>query len=194
MKIQIPFKNHKYQGQVTIDISENDNPSKYGFDILTNSKQDLSNVNGFPVCEAIVSTFSGKGYHSYMGWIQFISYEINGKQYIEIDRAPMYQNVDSPFFSWGVTPTLLDAPAMLENDRSRKSKVKWAAEAFLVSSPNGLMDKSLLPIASFTWGYSISEDKKVRIYNPRNTKLENWSEYTELLNKEFPNWKPIEVK
>lgn len=192
MNCSIPFKLHTFQGDIEVSITSNQDPSFWGFDILTKEKQNNESVKGFPVCEAHVRDFSGSGYHSFMGWIQFIRYTIDNKEFVIVDRAPKYNDVDFPFFTWGVKPTFFDAPAMLNEDRSRKSNVDWLADAFLVSSPSGLMEKEILPLASFSWGYTVTSSGEIQVKELKNTRLQSWKTYKDLFSKNFPNWYLIE--
>ncbi len=78
---------------------------------------------------------------------------------------------------------------MLLDDRSKRLNVNWTADAFLVASPDGVMTKTIVPIASFSWGYNTDKDKKVTFIGPKNTRVSDWSKFSKMLNKLYPSWK-----
>ena len=63
-----------------------------------------------------------------MGWIQLISYKELGKNEPTtiIDAPPQLIDSGSPFFSSGPLPSMLDAPCMITDERSKKGGIDWA--------------------------------------------------------------------
>jgi hypothetical protein len=186
---QIHFKLHGENGEIAIMSIPNEDPLSWGFRILSEKTVPLSGVNGFPVCTAKIS-YEGRGYKAAMGWIQFITYSQSGEKspIVMLDRPPQLGDSNAPYSFWGIKPVLFDAPAMLGEDHMPKPNVDWRADSFLVSSPDGVMTKTVIPIASFSWGYSISADKKITIRAPEDTHLKDWSHFRKLLSKQFPGW------
>jgi hypothetical protein len=175
-------------GAVNISVSSNEDPASWGYDILR-SNHPIDSVKGFPVCIA-KTTYEGKGYRAQMGWIQFITYKRRGdKKYtVIVDRPPQLSDSKCPYANWGSTPTLFDAPSSLLDDHSKAPDMDWRADSFLVASPDGVMTKTVVPLASFSWGYQTDSRHKVDITPPKDTKLATWPNFLKILREQFPDW------
>lgn len=189
MDLQIPYLLHSQEGKVHISIDSNNDPIRWGFDVLYSGNRPLEGIKGFPVCTAKVH-YEGDGYAAVMGWIQFVTFQAEGEKdfTILLDRSPQLSESNSPYYSWGYLPTLFDAPAMLMPDHSKKPRIHWTADSFLVASPDGVLSKVVVPLASFSWGYKTLADKKVQIFGAKNTELKDWKRLSEVLRKQFPDW------
>lgn len=185
MTLTLDFVLHGHPGTVSVTHHLNRDPTGVGFDLL-GIDFDGVDLSGFPVVEA-TTHYEPEGYRAIMGWIQVVRYTSPGDGSLFIvDTAPQFKAIpgmDFPFLSWGIRPTLFDAPAIAE------VSVDWWADAFLVASPDALMTPVITPLAAFRWGYEISADGvvKSRPPRPRNT-AEAWAEVRPEIQSRHPAW------
>ena len=187
--IDLPFQFRSLPGKVAVSVTADRSPKEWGYDLIFHKRTPLDSVQGYPICIAKVS-YAGKGYAAAMGWIQFLTFKGSeeAKFTVMLDHAPFQKDIKSPFIYWGPNPTLFDAPSWLLPDYSRRPGLNWRADSFLVASPDGVMTKSIVPIASFTWGYQTTQDGKVSVVNASATHLKDWPRFSDLLRKQFPGW------
>jgi hypothetical protein len=92
--------------------------------------------------------------------------------------------MDFPFFSWGLRPSLFDAPAIAQ------TSVDWWADSFLVASPDALMTPVIEPLCAFRWGYTVDDAGAVTVRPPgvRDT-AGAWAEIRGRVQELHPGWK-----
>lgn len=185
MTITVDFTLHGRPGTVSVTHRLNTGLADAGFDVLGLEFTD-DEVRGFPVVEA-TTRYEGAGYRAIMGWIQVVRYTSpgDGDMFI-VDTAPQIRGIpgmDYPFLSWGVRPTLFDAPATTE------VSVDWWADAFLVASPDALITPVIAPLAAFRWGYEIDAEGVVTSRPPRvRDTREAWAEIRDGIGARHPAW------
>jgi hypothetical protein len=184
MTLRLDFVLHGQAGTVDVTHRLNDGAAGVGFDLLGLDFTD-DHVRGFPVVEATVE-HPAQGYRALMGWIQVVRYTSpgDGDMFI-VDAAPQFLalGLDFPFMSWGMRPSLFDAPATVE------VSVDWWADAFLVASPDALMTPVIEPLCAFRWGYLIDDKGAVTSREPRvRDTAAAWSEIRDGLQAKHPGW------
>ena len=185
MTLTLDFTLHGIPGTVAVSHRLNTGLADAGFDVLGLDFDDGS-VTGFPVVEA-TTRYEGSGYRALMGWIQVVRYTSpeDGEMFI-VDTAPQIRSIsgmDYPFLSWGVRPTLFDAPATSE------VSVDWWADAFLVASPDALITPVIAPLAAFRWGYEVDAAGVVTSRLPRERDTADaWSEVRDGISSRHPGW------
>lgn len=68
---------------------------------------------GFRVVQASVA-YEGEGYAAVMGWVQVVRYRLEdaNEHVIVFDVAAQMTDTEVPYLSFGVRPTLFDAPGI----------------------------------------------------------------------------------
>jgi hypothetical protein len=170
-------------GHVHIGYGRNDDPERWGFDLL-GLDFDTQAALGFPVLHASVE-FPAEGYLGYLAWIQVVTYTvIRGSERSTtelVDVPPQLREAAVPYLAFGVEPAFFDAPAFTEPD------VDWRARSFLTASPDLLMTPSVDPICGFSWGYTIRQGT-VTPAPLRPCDRDDWSTATRMLSERFPAW------
>ena len=170
-------------GHVHIDYEVNEDPARWGFDLL-GLELDTQVARGFPVTRASVE-YPAEGYRGYLGWIQVVAYDvIRGSETSStelVDVAPQLLETSVPYLAFGVEPALFDAPAFSEGN------VNWTARSFLTAVPDLLMTPSVGPVCGFSWGYTI-EDGNVELAPLRACDRDDWSTATRVLSERVPGW------
>jgi hypothetical protein len=173
------------EGRVTIEYSLNEDPARWGFDLL-DIEFDVEVARGFPVAQARV-TFPREGYAGLLGWIQVVDYQVTRegireeRVWVVPDVAPQVREADSPYLAFGIEPMMFDAPAFTERD------VNWTARTFLTFSPDCLMTPVVEPLCGFRWGYVIS-DRVVTTKELAAASLEDWIDARRQLQRRLPTW------
>lgn len=186
MTLKIDFSLHGQPGMVTVEHQLNDDPEAIGFGLLGIDFGAL-NFSGFPVVEA-TTQYQGRGYRACMGWLQVVRYSApeDGEVFI-VDTAPQFRGIDGidyPFLTWGIRPTLFDAPAIVQ------ASVDWWADSFLVASPDALMTPVIEPLCAFRWGYEVDEHGAVTSRPPRTSDTATaWNEIRDKAQALHPAWK-----
>lgn len=137
---------------------------------------------GFPVCRASVA-YPGEGYAAAMGWIQVIRYGADGEEEtILVDTAPQLSDAGVPYFAWGICPGFFDAPSTTQRG------IIWTADAFLVTSPDALISKTVQPVCGFTWGYTTRSEypEPLPIAQADHG---SWKSACEVLRPRYPSWR-----
>ncbi len=108
MNMTIPFHLRGKDGAVTIEYTRNDEPLRWGCDLLG---PDLppDGARGFPVCSAFI-TYEGEGYDAVMGWIQIIQYHQGMGRDILVDMPPQLTGAQSLTVTGGFVPPSLILP------------------------------------------------------------------------------------
>lgn len=186
MTLTLDFAWHGVAGSVVVEHRLNDDPGTVGFDLL-GIDFGAVDLTRFPVVEARTH-YAGEGYRALMGWIQVVRYKApeEGDVFI-VDTAPQFRGIagmDFPFFTWGVRPTLFDAPAI------DAVSVDWWADAFLVATPDALMTPVIEPLCAFRWGYEVDDTGAVTVRPPRaRDTAEAWAEIRNGVQDLHPAWK-----
>jgi hypothetical protein len=128
-------------GVVAVQIWLNSNPASVGCG---------AEAEGFPVCEASVSTGLA-GYDSLFGWVQLVGTQSPSAplRRFETDPLRIFSELNMPFGFYGVHPTLFDAPSR----KDRQQTLDWLAHSFLCTSPSDPMERAVEPVAAFQWGF-----------------------------------------
>lgn len=176
---------------VDISISTNNDPKRYGFDLLF-PNHPLSDFVGFPICQANVHSTESRGYASMYGWIQITRVandsEATKSSAWEMDPVPMTAGLNTPFCWFGSDPRLFDAPA-----REGVREIDWTARSFLAYIEDGLMSKVVHPILAFEWGFEIHDGEKT-IKPLKQLGTDPWNEHRAFFTEQFPGWKFIKFE
>jgi len=124
-------------------------------------------------------SFPGEGYAAAMGWIQLISY--GGGEVVEVDHPPQHSDVATPYCYWGVRPSFFDAPSTTHEG------VTWVAEAFLATSPDTLMTRTVQPVCGFRWGYATTRNPP-ELLPVEKIGAAEWETARAALQERYPDW------
>lgn len=178
----MPFRVRQIDGGVRVRYTRNEDPRRWGYDLLR-LDFDTGVARGFPVIEAKVE-YPAEGYAAIMSWIQVVRYLVGAQQQptVIVDVAPQMRDAGMPYLSFGIQPTLFDAPAITERD------VVWRAWSFLTYTPDALMTPVVEPACGFRWGYDVRDG------SPEPTELlsagrDEWLEIRDELRARYPEWR-----
>ncbi len=181
MEMTLPFQVRHVNGRVQIRYSGNDDPLRWGYHLL-GLEFDIDVARGFPVIEARVD-YPAEGYAAVMSWIQVARYWVGPQEEptVVVDVAPQMRAARMPYISFGIRPTLFDAPAFTEQN------VVWRAWSFLTYTPDALMTPVVEPACGFRWGYDVRE------HAPQPTELvpasrDEWLGIRTELTGRYPEW------
>jgi hypothetical protein len=129
-KLPLAFEARGTTGLVSVRVWPNDDPPSVG---------KAPGAEGFPVCEATVSTDLA-GYDALFGWVQLVGIERSSaaERQFEPDPLEILDDLDLPFGFYGVRPTLFDAPSR----QDRQQQLDWLAHSFLCMSPGAVMERA----------------------------------------------------
>jgi len=135
----IPFTLRGVSGQIHVSLVINDDPLRYGCDLLD---PDLppDAAQGYPICRAEIE-HDADGYAAAMGWVQLVR-STDAAPEFEMDPLALFRQVASPFAFFGIKPTMFDAPF-----RDEKYDCTWRAETFLCAILDGVMSQHAQPLA-----------------------------------------------
>lgn len=172
----LPFTARGRDGIVRVDVTANTHPAWVG---------SAEWATGFPICEASID-WEAKGYNALLGWIQMVGMRdpsSDGPRHWVTDPLEIYDDLNTPFSFYGLTPALFDAPA--RSDRTRP--VDWYAESFLCHAVSSPMAREAHPVAAFSWGFILSEER-ITIIEPKVLAPDAWSRHLGLLESTYPSW------
>lgn len=189
-----PFSLRGRGGTVSAWYGSNDDPDRWGYALL-GLPWPTHLARGLPVLEAHVD-IPLRGYAAVMGWIQVVHIRVSESSeplVAGVDRAPpgdhrwvdgppQLQGLGVPFLSFGICPSLFDAPASTESD------VEFVADSFLTASPDGLISRISEPCFGFRWGYSTETGQTPRLLPPSAVAEREWASALPLLTETFPDW------
>jgi hypothetical protein len=117
-----------------------------------------------------------------MGWIQLVYF---GKETedleVLVDLTPQHEDANTPYAFWGFRPLFFDAPS------TPQAGIRWVAEAFLATSPDALMTKTVLPVCGFRWGYATTQEPpELLALEPIGA--EAWQAARAVLTERYPAW------
>jgi hypothetical protein len=160
----------------------NEDPKRWGYHLL-GLAFDIDVARGFPVIEAHVDYPAG-GYAAVLSWIQVARYWVAAEEdpTVVIDVPPQMRETGVPYLSFGIRPTLFDAPAFATED-----DVTWRASSFLTHTPDALMTPVVEPICGFRWGYDLRKGVPQPI-NLDEAVRTDWLDARDELTRHFPAW------
>ena len=172
----VPFNTRGHSGVISVDVFRNDDTASFGC---------TTAAEGFPVCRATVS-FGGAGYNAMLGWVQLVGTSSSPPptRKFDIDPLRIWDGLDTPFCFFGVEPTLFDAPSR----RDRQQALDWLAHSFLCASPTDPMNREVVALAGFSWGFVVREGE-VDLVGPQALVAEDWTRHLEMLSAQFPTWR-----
>lgn len=183
-RLAVPFGLRGLDGLVTVDRFVNEDPRRWGYHLL--ERFSVDQAEGFPVVRATVS-YPAEGYGAAMGWIQLVYFGERGEDpEVLVDLTPQHENSDTPYAFWGFSPAFFDAPS------TTRPGIRWVAEAFLATSPDALMTRTVLPICGFRWGYATTrKPPEILPLEPVGTGV--WDRACSVLTERFPTWTFLEA-
>jgi hypothetical protein len=182
--LALPFELRGFSGSVHVHAGVNDDPRRWGFHYLgLDYGRDYEGALGFPVIEAHVE-FDAEGYAAELGWIQIVAQSKPDSADVDLlcDAPPNMRSLAMPFMSFGVRPTLFDAPA-----DDVEPNLAWEATAFLTYTPDLLMSKVIGPVCGFTWGFD-KQDENVAIRPVTAAGTGDWLTFASTLRPLYPAW------
>jgi hypothetical protein len=182
---RIPFELSGQAGEVVVSYGVNDDPPRWGYDLLgLDFPWEVS--RGFPVLRADV-TYEGDGYAAVLGWVQVVWMSVAGEAAPRamVDVAPQLIGSGVPYVSFGVEPTMFDAPSTTDRD------MRWVARTFLTASPDRLMTRVVAPVVGFRWGYTINGgDVAIEVLAPASD--DDWLMARSVIGSRFSDWDFLE--
>jgi len=180
----IPFRLRGVEGEVSVDYGVNDDPVRWGYDVLDLDWFTPERVHGFPVIQASVK-HPAEGYAADMGWLQVVRYDVKDpgeeEHQVVFDVPPQLSETESPYAAFGVRPTFFDAPA------AGAKNMVWDADTFLAYSPDAVLSRVIRPLCGFSWGYRASNGviqlSPLSIAGP-----EEWERNLPDLRGRYPTW------
>ncbi len=180
---KIPFSLRGLSGEVTVEYGVNDDPSRWGYGkSVLGERYSPEMALGFPVVQASV-TYEGEGYAAVLGWIQVVRYRLHdtNEQVTVFDVAPQMTDTNVPYMSFGIRPTLFDAPGFT------RPEVTWNADSFLVHTPDGVLSRAINAICGFKWGY-LKRGGKVEPLTSMLAEESDWDRNLPDLRQRYPTW------
>jgi hypothetical protein len=182
--ISIPFLLRGVEGAIHVRYGVNDDPRRWGYEVLGLDWYEEELIRGFPVMEASVE-HSAEGYGADMGWIQVAEYEVRDPGAEEratvFDVPPQLGDTEIPYLAFGVRPTAFDAPSITSRE------VTWRASTFLTYTPDAVLSRVVRAVAGFSWGYDVVAGE-VTIVPLSVATREDWTVVVPGLQERFPNW------
>jgi hypothetical protein len=168
-------------GEVAVSYGENDDPAHWGYDLL-GLDFPWEVARGFPVFRADFE-YAGDGYAAVFGWVQVVWMAVAGepKTRVMVDVAPQLIGSGFPYVSFGLEPTMFDAPSTTHVD------VEWTARTFLTASPDRLMTRVVSPVVGFRWGYTV-DDGAVTVSPLEPGSDNDWLEARAVIAAQFTDW------
>ncbi|MEO6063791.1 MAG: hypothetical protein ABIQ99_17810 [Thermoflexales bacterium] len=147
---------------------------------------------GFANCKATID-FSAGGYLGLLGWVQLVRSTDNtthGRQFEmdPFDPFELYERAPLPYCWYGIAPTLFDAPS-----RDERVQLDWVAHSFLGASPFGGNTRVVAPLLGFSWGFAISDDKRIRLKPITILDASDWQAHLPYLRECYPEWQFAET-
>jgi hypothetical protein len=176
---ELRFELRGVPGTVTVRHGINDDPRRWGYDVL-DLPYDFERSRGFPVVEATVA-HPAEGYAAVMGWIQVVRYRDAETDEVIVDVAPQLRGSGVPWFSFGVRPAFFDAPSTTSDEAT------FRFDAFLAFTPHAVMTPVAEPLCGFSWGCEVTGG------TPASTPLtpagaDRWAAIRPALAAACPDW------
>ena len=191
---RFPFRLRGAEGSVSVSFQANEDPERWGYAAL-GLDWPTELAQGLPVLTARTEC-SLDGYAAVLGWIQIVRIDVlesstslvaGGEKapaghHEWVDGPPQLRGLGVPFTSFGVCPTLFDAPASTESDTT------FLADSWLTASPDALISRESLPVLGLRWGYSTRSGQPHELHEPAPLHRSEWAEALPLLRETFPDW------
>jgi hypothetical protein len=191
---RFPFRLRGAEGSVSVSFEANEDPERWGYGVL-GLTWPVELAQGLPVLTARTEC-SLEGYAAVMGWIQIVRIDVreSSKPLVDgaekapvghhewVDGPPQLRGLGVPFTSFGVCPTLFDAPASTESDTT------FLADSWLTASPDALISRESFPVLGLRWGYSTRAGEPHVLHEPEVLGGSQWAETLPLLREMFPDW------
>jgi hypothetical protein len=179
----VPFQLRRTPGRITVNVTDNDDPSHVGCDLLADDLAPDAAL-GYPICRAVID-YDRDGYAAAFGWIQLVRSSDSARQPddFELDPIAVYRDVLTPYAWFGVKPVFFDAPF-----RPERNDLRWRARTFLCYSPDAVMTKQARPLAGFTWGFDVRAGQ-VHAHRPTALLAAAWDQHLALLRQTFSTWR-----
>jgi len=172
MTLALPFRWAGFEGEVQVEIRENDDPAALGC-------QDFA--RGFPVCRATITPPS-TGYSDMLGWIQLVDDSWHGNGFHADGFEPL-GDLSHPFGFYGVSPTLFDAP------HADAEIFDFLAHSFLCGLGGELLEfrHEARAVLGFSWGCK-KRGPQIELLRPEALAPEAWDGHRGYLDSRFPGW------
>ncbi|MCJ1388268.1 hypothetical protein MMC18_001113 [Xylographa bjoerkii] len=179
--LRLPFILRGTEGHVDVTVEPNSDPHFWGMHLLF-SNVPMSYFLGYPVCQATIS-YHKQGYAAVCGWIQLVK-STDGKapNEYEMDIAPVYRGLQTPFIYLGYKPELFDAPGRLERNEN-----DWMAQSFLCYMEDAAMTRNVKPVCAFQWGFD-STMEGISLKKIEALPLKAWDAHIPLLQEKYTEW------
>jgi hypothetical protein len=172
MTLALPFHWAGLEGEVKVEIRENDDPATLGC-------QDFA--RGFPVCRAAIAP-PASGYNDMLGWVQLVDDSWHNDGFHADTFEPLGQ-VSHPFGFYGVSPTLFDAPHADAED------FDFLAYSFLCGLGGELLEfrHEARAVLGFRWGCK-KRGPRIELLRPETLPPKAWDGQRAYLDSRFPEW------
>src|SRR4051795_2438801 len=184
MDFTLPFTLRGVEGAIHVRYGVNDDPRRWGYEVLDLDWYSEDVVRGFPVMQASVE-HSAEGYAAQLGWVQVVEYHVRDPGQSEdvtvFDVPPQLSEIENPYFAFGVLPTVFDAPSITSHE------VEWSARTFLTYTPDAVLSRVIAPLGGFTWGYDVTAGE-VTVRSLATAEQSDWMDILPGLRLRFPSW------
>jgi hypothetical protein len=172
MTLALPFRWAGREGEVQIEIRENDDPAALGCEEF---------ARGFPVIRATITPTS-QGYSDMLGWVQLVEDSYHGGGF-HADGFEPFGEFPHPFSYYGVSPTLFDAPHF------DGENFDFLAHTFLCGLGGELLEfrREVRAVLGFSWGCK-KRGSATELLQPEALAAETWDSHRDYLARTYPEW------
>jgi hypothetical protein len=172
MTLALPYRWAGTEGEVRVEIRENDDPAAFGC---------AEFARGFPVIRATITPVS-RGYADMLGWVQLVDDSWHADGFHTDGFEPLGQ-LPHPFGFYGVSPTLFDAPHF------DGEAFDFRAHTFLCGLGGELLEfrRETRAVLGFSWGCRKREGE-IEFFDIEALTPESWDSHREYLARRFPEW------
>lgn len=172
MSLALPFRWVGREGEVRVEVRENDDPVALGCEPW---------ARGFPVCRATIDP-PARGYSDMLGWIQLVDDSWHGGGFHADGFEPL-GDLPHPFGFYGVSPTLFDAP------HADAGNFDFLAHTFLCGLGGNLLEfrREARAVLGFSWG-CVKRGPEIEFLNVEPLPPEAWDCHRDYLAQGFPKW------
>jgi hypothetical protein len=172
MTLALPFRWAGREGEVQIEIRDNDDPAALGCEEF---------ARGFPVIRATIAPLA-TGYTEMLGWVQLVDDSWHGNGF-HADGFEPFGDLPHPFSYYGVSPTLFDAP------HYDGENFDFLAHTFLCGLGGKLLEfrREARAVLGFSWGCR-KRGQEIELLEPRALAPEDWDDHHDFLASRYPDW------
>lgn len=172
MSLALPFRWAGREGEVKVEVCENDDPVALGCE---------SWARGFPVCRATIAP-PARGYSDMLGWIQLVDDSWHGGGFHADGFEPL-GDLSHPFGFYGVSPSLFDAP------HANAENFDFLAHTFLCGLGGKLLEfrREARAVLGFSWG-CVKRGPEIEFLEVEPLPCEAWDGHRDCLSQSFPIW------